>query len=304
MTIFASIFLKIIPIYLTLLLGFFARKFFNVTATSFNYIISYFIIPIVLFDVSLHITLEAKYFAIPLFVFFVSTFISLFFYYIGRKFWNDGRERLIASISGSSNIYIGLFIVLTLFNNNIVNIYLLISAGLIFYDITIGLYYIVGNLSTPRQFLFSKLNLASVLAITAGLVMNYYNFKLEFLSSSFFPQIKSTLVILGVIVVGLNLCCNEGKLSFNKTFTATLLFSKLIIFPSIILLFIIIDTHYLHLYSAEIYKVLLLLSILPSSTNTIIVSNFCHLYSKEVATITWINIIISSIYISFVIQFL
>lgn len=143
---------KICPLYLVVIQGFLARKFFKVEPNAFNYIIFYFIMPVVFFDVGLNSDLTIENLVIPIGVFSIATLTCTLYYFFAKRIWNDGKENLIAVSAGSANAgYFGLFIASLLFNREAVNIFILGAIGFVFYSSSVSLYMITKSVSTSKD---------------------------------------------------------------------------------------------------------------------------------------------------------
>ena len=114
MSIFMTILLKIIPLYLMIYLGFVATKYLEVGKEGIAKLLIYMIGPVVIFYGTYTVQLNFANLTLPLLFLIISCLICLLFLWIGNKiFKNDSTKNILAFTSGTGNTgYFGLPVVM------------------------------------------------------------------------------------------------------------------------------------------------------------------------------------------------
>jgi predicted permease len=106
-----------------------------------------------------------------------------------------------------------------------------------------------------------------------------------------------------MMLIGLGIGTSK-KLQFDIKFTAITFFAKFAVWPFLILLIILLDKSFLHIYNLQIYKVMLLLSIVPLAANAVAFSTVLKLHPEKAALAVLLSTLFALFYIPLMIMLL
>ena len=109
-------------------------------------------------------------------------------------------------------------------------------------------------------------------------------------------NMRGTYVILGIMIIGLGLASIE-KVRFDWKFISVLLSAKFIAMPLAMMMLIELDQTYFQLFNEQIYRVLLLLAIVPPASNIIIFASIHKCYPGETSTAVLVGTLIALVYV-------
>ena len=89
MDIFLSIFFKILPLYIFVIIGFVAGKYLDIDIRGIGKLLIYIIIPFVIFEAITHSNLSINTFILPVISFAICFFVAFLFYKLGNYIYDD-----------------------------------------------------------------------------------------------------------------------------------------------------------------------------------------------------------------------
>lgn len=269
MAIFFTLLFKLIPLYLIIVLGYIAGKYLQVKKESIAPLLIYIIVPIVIFQGTYSAHINAGLLSLPIVVFFISSFLCLVFYFLSQFFWHDSTRNILAFASGTGNTgYFGLPVALALFGNNILGIMVIAILGGILYENSLGFFITARGHHTAGEAFVKVLKLPTLYAFLLGLILNISGIQIATIFTDVMTQFRSAYSILGMMLIGLGLS-SIRTYAFDAKFVITAFIAKFIAWPLLMFAIIFIDSHLLHLYTIQIYKVMVLISIVPLAANTV-----------------------------------
>jgi malate permease and related proteins len=302
-SIFIPLFLKIIPLYMNIGMGYIAGKTLNAHRETIARLMLFMINPMIIFNGVLNVKLETNVLTLPLLTFGVGCALCLFFYKISKKIWEDSTKNLVAYSAGTGNVgYFGLPIALLLFDPEIEGIYILLLMGMTLYENTLGYYILAKGSHSARDCVQKVLRLPSLYAFIAALFLNFINFPIPTVFVDFMSHIKGTYTVLGMMVIGLGLAALP-HLNIDRKFVGMTLAAKFIAWPILVLLFNLADTYLFGFYSSGIHKALLLIAIVPMGVNTVIVATILNSKPEKAAASLIISTLIAIVYVPLMVAF-
>ena len=153
MDIFVQLFVKLLPLYFIILLGYFAGKKLNVTRESIAPLLIYIVVPIVNFKAIFEMQISQKTLIYPIYLFIVGVTLSIIFFQIGKyRFKNNESAALLSLTSTLANTgYFGLPLLLVLYGENILGTAVLINFGLALHESTVGFYLAAHGKHSPQE---------------------------------------------------------------------------------------------------------------------------------------------------------
>ena len=300
--IFLNLLSKVLPLYVIAIQGYIAGKLHEIDTKSPSKLMFHFILPVIFFDVALNTKMELKYGLLPIVYFSFSSILMTASLHVGLKFFNDGRERVISYAAGSVNTSsLGLSIVVIIFDDEYIRIFMLSTIGFVLYVYTIGSYTISRNIDSWKKRLLNILKMPPIYTFVIGLVANFSDIRLFDGFSNLFSQMRATYLVLGMLVFGLSL--SKMKFDAGRIFITLIVLLKTVISPLFYLIFILLDKFVLHIYSNEMHKIFFILSALPPGIDCVVTCSLYNEHPEKAAVAVLVSTLIATIYIPFFLQF-
>ncbi|MFA7243923.1 MAG: transporter [Patescibacteria group bacterium] len=298
MQIFFTLLIKISPLYGLIALSYIVGKFFTIDRKIIAKFLIYIVIPLVVFNGVISAKLTAGNIALPITFFVVATLISFFAAWLGRRFWHDSTKNLLAFASGSGNTgYFGIPVAVAIFSNDMFSLAVLSTLGIILFENTFGFYHVSRGHYSVRDSLNKILKLPSIWTFIIGLILNIFG--IHFTNSHFTTYsnvVKDIYVFFGMSMIGLSLAAIKTY-QFDFKFLIFSHLNKFILWPILIGLIILFDKLALHIFSADNYRILLLMSIVPLAANTVVYATELRAHPEKAATAVFISTVIALFYI-------
>jgi len=298
MAAFISLFINLLPLYALIAAGYFAGRVFKVDSRTMASLSIYFFLPVVIFGFVSNMEFKPSYIMLPAFLYIASTIIALSFYALGKRIYKkDSRANLMALCSAMGNTgYFGLPLVLLFFDADKVAIYVFMLLGVSVFEATIG-YYIAarGNFSV-RDSLIKLLKFPSIYAIATALIVNAMGIEFPEMFWTYWTHVKGCYIIIGMMIIGVVLG-GMKTLVFDLKLTALVFIGKFLAIPLLGGLFIWLDSTVLHMFTTDIYHLIVLITIVPSAANVVAFSAQLNVQPEKAATTVLTGTIFALFYI-------
>lgn len=299
---FVDLFSKFYPFYVIIFIGYFAGRYLNTDRTSIAKLLFNIIVPIIFVDFALKLKLNASYFILPVLLFGISILMNLLYYRVSKSIWpSDSKANVIGFSAGTGNTgYFGLPVAIALFDAETVAIYMLMNIGLSFYDYTLGAFTIARGKMDRKSALMSVAKLPMLYAFLFGIMLNYLSISVPdgFFEIAGFA--RGCYVFLGMMLIGLALA-NIKAYTFDKKFIAVMLSAKYLSYPAFGILFVMIDKLFFNMFSDSIHLAFMLITIVPPAANTVVFASIHHAHPEEAASAVLIGTLLSAVYMPLVI---
>lgn len=302
-------FLKLIPLYSIIFLGFIAGKYLNVQRESIAPLLIYIINPVVFFFGILNYEFQASTLLLPVLVFGISLIAAIFYLKVSSCFFQDYRKNLLALIAGTGNTgYFGLPVAMILFGPNALGITILAMLGRTIFEQSVGFFITANGAYSLKESLIKTAQVPTLYAAIFAIIIKLNNLDLSAnLIFNSFEQLSvkfiGTYSILGMLIIGLGLS-QIHLLKFNKDllkFISLSFIASFILSPLLTLALIYCDLNSLHLFNHNIHEVLILLSIVPIASNTITFATQFGYEIEPLAFTVFLSTLFAIFYIPFVV---
>lgn len=269
MEIFLTLFIKLLPLYLFIVVGYLGGKLLKIKTSYVSFILLYFIIPIVIFNTTAITPITLSTITIPILFFVMCGLASLITYKITESVRHDLPKNLLAFIAGTANTgYLGFALVASLFGANHLSIAVLSVLGTGLYFNTIGFLIAAKGSYSIRNSLIMLCKLPMLYAFFLGIVASIAGIHFvkgyEIISNG----LNQLYVFLGMMTIGLAL--SEIKsFTFDHMFLYISLGAKFILWPILMVVLLFIDSVSLHMFSKDTGKILIMMSLLPVAVNLV-----------------------------------
>lgn len=302
MSLFSACVYKIIPLYISILIGFIAGKQLEISRDSIARLMLYVLNPIVVFNGMCLVKLEAGVLFLPVLVAVISSILCLVFYRLAGYFWNDETKSLVGFTAGNGNTgYFGLPIALLLFDDQGEAIYILAILGVTLFENTLGFYIFMHHSISKKECLIKLLKLPTLYAFLLGILFNVLQVPSSDMIQEYMSNIKGAYTIFGMMSIGLGLAgLKHFKLDF--IFIGLSFLARFVAWPILMLSIIYLDSHFFHFYNYVVYNALLLVSIVPLGTNSVLMASLRKVHPEKAATAVVLSIIFALFFVPFMIE--
>lgn len=198
--------MKIFPIYINIVLGYFSTKLLDVKRESIASILIYILGPIVVFSATLSVKINMSILFLPIFFYIFCSIIAFASLYAFRKSWNDPTGNILAFCAGTGNTgYFGITLAIIFFPPYLADIYIFTVLASFLYESTTGFYVTAKGNFTVKESFNKMLKLPILYAFILGIALNLLGVGIPDVVSSYTAQFKGAYGILGMMMVGMGL---------------------------------------------------------------------------------------------------
>lgn len=298
MPFFISFLIKLLPLYFDILLGYIAGRIIKSNQETIYKLVLYIISPLVIFNGVANTRMDGAILSLPFLTFSISCGLCLLFYYLAKRVWADASKNIIAFTAGSGATgYFGVPLAMIVFDTQAVGVYMMALLGVSMYDNSLGYYMTVrGESSTPTQCLLKVLRLPTLYAFLLGLVINYSGLSLPNFYHEFMTHIKGVYIVLGMMIIGIGLA-GLTQFKLDAKFVGMAFCAKFLAWPSVVFFIIACDKAFFNFYNPVIHQVLILLSIVPLATTTVVMASLIKHHPEKTAAAVLLSTLFALIYI-------
>lgn len=270
MTVFTTILLKLIPLYLMIFLGYIGARKLDMQRETIAKLLIYIIAPAVIFYGAYTSKITLANLSLPLLAFIICSLIALIFLAIGTfVFKKDSTKNILAFTSGTGNTgYFGLPVTLALFGDTGFSTAVLCLLGFILYESSVGFFLVAKGNHTVKESLIKAVKLPAIYAFFLGLLLNYLHVNLGDIATTTIENFKGAYTLLGMMMIGMGLSTVKIH-HIDFKFISLAFLAKFIFWPIIMLGIIFFDKNFVQFYNQHIYNILILMSIVPLAANTV-----------------------------------
>lgn len=296
--IFFILLIKIFPLYINVGLGFFATKYLDVQRHSVAALLIYIIGPIVVLSATMSVEINASVAFLPIFLYIFGSIIAFATLLIFGKNWNDPTGNILAFSSGTGNTgYFGIPLALIFFDTDLANIYIFTVLASLLYENTTGFYVTAKGNFTAKQSIVKIIKLPILHAFIVGITLNIMGIKLPEELTFYSDQFKSAYGILGMMMLGMGLHGFNKSEDLDFKFIKISFIIKFIFWPASILALIYLDKTFIQLLNEDLYKVLILFSIVPLAGNTVSLAVLLNAKPEKASLSVFLSTVLSILFI-------
>ncbi len=297
MSIFLILLVKLIPLYLIILVGYLAGKYGNVAKESVATLLIYIISPAVVFYGVATAQLSFSLVSLPFLFFAIASLFCGVFYLAASCIWKGSEKNILAYAAGSGNTgYFGLPVALALFGDSALSLVVFSTLGFILYENSVGFYTIARGQHSAKDTVKKLLGIPTLYVFVLGLLVNILHISLPAQLTEVLISFKGAYVVLGMMMVGVGLA-SITRASFDRLFMGFALCVRFVAWPVFAVGLIILDSRFFHLYNPGIYKIILLMAIVPLAANTVAFAAKLNTYPEKTAVTVLISTLLAAVYI-------
>lgn len=288
---------KLIPLYITIFLGFVAGRKLKVERESMGALVFYLLAPIIMFSGVMKANFTFSTFALPFVTFAFAALMNLLFLRLSRLVWRDAHANIIACTAGTGNTgYFGLPVAMALFDEATVAAYILMILGTSIAESSIGFFIAACGKSSVRDSFLKVLKLPLLYAFAAGALLRLMGVELPPFLWDFIASVKGAYTLLGMMIVGLGLS-GMCRLRVDMAFVGMSFFAKFIIWPLLMGLLVWLDRSLWGFYPESIHHALMLLAVVPMAANTVVIATILNIEPEKVASAVFLSYVLAIFYV-------
>lgn len=297
MKILTLLFLKILPLYALILLGYLAGKKLNARKETVASLLIYTITPFVIFSSIYKTKITSELLLLPIVFFFICSSICLLFYFSYKGILKDSTRNILAFTSGTSNSgYFGIPVAIELFGKENIGVFVLGIMGFILFEGTLGFFITARGNHTVKEAFKRLLKLPVMYAFFAALFFNFLNIDLGQDFNVFSENFIGAYTVLGMMIIGLGLSDIKGFKFDFKFLTATFL-AKFLVWPLFTAALIYLDMKIFRLFDTFVYKSAFLLAIVPLAVNTVVYATELKAQPEKASMAVFLSTLFALFYI-------
>ncbi|WP_138435419.1 AEC family transporter [Marinobacter shengliensis] len=284
-----ALFVKLLPLYVTVALGWVAGRYLEASGKHIAGIMLYIVTPSVVFSGVMAAPLTPQVILLPALVFGFCTLIALIHLAIARKLLTDGSASVIPLSVGTGNTgYFGIPVALLLFGEQGLALYIVCMLGTTLFENSVGFYLAARGKYSIRDALVRLARLPSVYAFAAAVALNLSGVSIPEAFVPLFDNLRGAYSILGMMIIGMGILSFRG-LAGNPVFTGLAFFGKFVSWPALALAFWWLDAQVLGIYDLAVHQAIFLISITPIAANTVVIATLLDAAPRQAAGTTLLS---------------
>ncbi|MDL0431481.1 AEC family transporter [Marinobacter sp. TBZ242] len=278
-----ALFLKLIPLYVTVTLGWIARRYLDASGKHIAGIMLYIVTPSVVFSGVMAAPLSMEVILLPFLTFALCSVLGLVHLAVARRIITDGSASLIPLSVGTGNTgYFGIPVALLLFGQEGLALYIVCMLGTTLFENSLGFYLAARGRYSLRDALVRVVRLPSVYAFALAVVLNLSGFSIPEVFTPLFDNLRGAYSILGMMIIGMGILSFRG-LAGNLRFTGLAFVGKFVSWPAVAMALWWLDANFLGIYDLAVYQAIFLISITPIAANTVVIATLLDTAPRQAA---------------------
>lgn len=306
---FFPFFLKILPLYAIIVMGFFVGRKTKLHAADLAFINLHLLAPLIVFDAITHLPMAVENFIMPLTCFILLGSMAGIVFALVKRLSDDTKKPywLAACCSTTNSGYFGIPVFLMTFGTEHLGLYMLYSLGATIFFYVVTNYLFLRSHYTLKEAFAKIIRLPIMYAMLAGFVCQAFQWQLPTVFETFFINVRGAFIVMGMMVIGIVL---GGQSEEKKGFVfewPLILFSNVMrfaVFPSLALGLIMLDRYFIGLFSPMAQNIILMVSVLPMGADTTSLAAQWKMHPERIAALTLVNSVIALFVIPYLLPLL
>lgn len=292
-----ALFVKLIPLYVTVALGWISGRYLDASGRQLAGIMLYIVTPSVVFSGVMATPLSVEVILLPFLVFGLSCLLGISHLRLARRLIRDNSASLMPLCVGTGNTgYFGIPVALLLFGEEGLGLYIVCMLGATLFENSVGFYLAARGRYSMRDALLRVLKLPSVYAFLAAVGLNLSGARIPDSFMPLFDNLRGTYSVLGMMIIGMSIRSFRG-LAGNLRFTGLAFAGKFLAWPLMAALFWYLDANLLGIYSSAVHQAVFLISITPIAANTVVIASLLNTAPQQAAGTVLLSTLFALVYI-------
>lgn len=283
MTAALALFYKLIPLYVTVVLGWLAGRYLEASGKHIAGIMLYIMTPSVVFSGVMAAPLSVEVILLPVLVFVLCSVIGAGHLWLARRVITDDSASLMPLSVGTGNTgYFGIPVALLLFGQEGLALYIVCMLGTTLFENSLGFYLAARGRYSLRDSLLRVVKLPSVYAFALAVALNLSGVSIPEVFTPLFDNLRGAYSVLGMMIIGMGILSFRG-LAGNLQFTGLAFLGKFVTWPLVALGLWWLDANLFGVYDLAVYQAIFLISITPIAANTVVIATLLDTAPRQAA---------------------
>jgi len=292
-----ALFLKLLPLYLTVVLGWIAGRYLQASARHIAGIMLYILTPAIVFSGVMAAPLSPQVILLPFLVFAMASVLGVVHLKLARRLLGDNSANIMPLCVGSGNTgYFGVPVALLLFGEEGLGLYVVCMLGVTLYENSLGYFLAARGRYGLGDALRRVAKLPSVYGFVLAVLLNLSGAGIPDVFVPLFDNLRGAYSVLGMMIIGMGISSLRG-LAGNFRFTALAFWGKFVAWPLLACLFWWLDACYLGVYGLAVHQAVFLISITPIAANTVVIATLLETSPRQVAGTVLLSTLFALVYI-------
>lgn len=297
MTAALALFIKLIPLYLTVALGWLAGRYLQASGKHIAGIMLYIVTPSIVFSGVMAAPLSPEVIFLPFLVFGFASVLAIAHFRLAKRVLRDGSASIIPlSVASGNTGYFGVPVALLLFGKEGLAIYIVCMLGVTLFESSVGFYLAARGRHDLKEALWRVAKLPSVYAFLVAVALNLSGISIPEVFVPLFDNLRGTYSILGMMIIGMSISSFRG-LAGNLRFTALAFWGKFVAWPLLATAFWWLDAQVLGIYEPAVHKAIFLISITPIAANTVVIATLLNTSPRQAAGTVMLSTLFALVFI-------
>ncbi len=272
MSLFLTLLGKILPLYVYMALGYVGGRFLGMQRETIGTLLLYFFYPVVYFNAIVTSRITPSSLSLPLLFLVLCCLMCLLFLAVGTRLWKDSTKNILAQTAGTGNYaYFAIPVAAAILPPQAQVLVVLAGVGFIAYENTLGFFVAATGNYSATEALVKLSRLPALYAAAVALVINELHIGVSQTILDAAANFKGGFSVLGMMTIGLGLATIElGEFHLDWTYVVLAFAARFMVWPLVMIVVVAADSGFIGFYSTEAHKVMVLMSVIPLSANTII----------------------------------
>lgn len=295
--------IKLLPLYLTVALGWLAGRHLNASGSHIAGIMLYIITPGVVFSGVMHAELSAAVIALPLLTFSLCALVAFGSLWLARRWLGPAASMIPLAVGTGNTGYFGIPLALLLFGEQGLALYIVCMLGTTLFENSLGFYLAARGRFGVRDCLRKVARLPSLYAFALAVLLNLSGVAIGEVLQPFFDNLRGAYSIFGMMLIGMGIG-SLGSILGDWRFTVLTFAGKFLLWPLLALALVWLDSHSWQIWSTQVHQALLLISILPVAANTVVIATLLGNHPRQVAGTTLLSTLFALLWIPLMVAWL
>ncbi|HCW89128.1 MAG TPA: transporter [Marinobacter sp.] len=288
---------KLLPLYVTVVLGWVAGRYLQVSGRHIAGMMLYIVTPSVVFSGVMAAPLPAEVILLPFLVFGLCSAIGLLHMKLARRWVTDESAAIIPLAVGTGNTgYFGIPVALLLFGQEGLALYVVCMLGTTLFENSVGFYLAARGRYGLKDALIRVARLPSVYAFLLAVLLNLSGASIPDVLVPLFDNLRGAYSVLGMMIIGMGILSFRG-LAGNVRFTGLAFFGKFVSWPLVALTFWWLDAGLLGIYRPAVHQAIFLISITPIAANTVVIATLLDTAPRQAAGTALLSTLFALVFI-------
>ena len=262
--------LTIAPLFIMVLIGFIAQRFYQVQSRSLAALAIYILSPSVVLLGILGENLALSILYMPLIVLGMGITICIISYFLAGFIWQDARHQMVGYASGTANSsYFGIPVSAAILGIESIPIAVMFALGQTLFEATVGYYLAARGEGSMKQSLLKLIKLPVLYALIIGLLLRAQNWQMPTVLFESVELLASAFTPIGMMLIGVGLAESKLLVCPDLRFMGFVLLIKFGLWFVAVWTFVYFDKTMFHLFDPLAHQVMLLQSVAPVAVSTV-----------------------------------